>query len=524
MLQFICRHRIRIFLFLVLCPIFIAGSSPKSFAQQPVTGGVRWDPPIRVPSPEDTSSWFPDLAVDTRGQVHITWNETDHLRVKPDPSQGESVYYSVWDGENWSSFNDILPPQVDIIRHALAIDNNDVLHLVYGWFNMYYKQARSSRAWSATAWTSPVLVNSRRTTYMKDIAVFKDSLHIVYDDAGGDDDSLECPRCGDIFYRHSTNGGLTWSAPIALYPTGSGSARSQITVDKNGNLYITWDEGWDRFSGKDSPQKYGVFLYSTDGGNNWSPPTLVSYPNSTNVQLTIGANGQGGIMLVWRTISEKYPGIYYMWSTNWGKSWTPPRTLQGIIAKPFIHPFDKYTMATDSAGHIHLLVTGYVSTPQERPYGLYHFEWNGAQWSNPVPVYEDAWYPHYPQLVIKNGNQLYATWFLRAELWQSEISAPYQVWYAHGQAPAPAETPVPLPTPTPTPSPTPLPPTPTPLVRPSPTPSPTLDPALRHLNVPPGTTGAVFTEADDLLLLAKSLAPVVLIIAAIVIAVRLWRR
>jgi hypothetical protein len=179
-------------------------------------------------------------------------------------------------------------------------------------------------------------------------------------------------------------------------------------------------------------------------------------------------------------------------------------------------------MATDSAGNIHLLVNGLLSSDQDLP-GVYHFEWDGRNWSSPMPVYEGGWYPSYIHLLIDRGNQLHATWHIEENPW--EVTAPHQIWYAHGQSSSPSEIPTVQPTFTPTPEPkivetvtsTPSPTT-------SPTPTPTLDPDLLQGSVPPGATQSIYTETDDLLLLVKSVGPVALILTMVLIGVRIWRR
>ncbi|MCP4363469.1 MAG: exo-alpha-sialidase, partial [Chloroflexi bacterium] len=238
----------------------------------------------------------------------------------------ETVFYSVWDGQQWSPFNDIVVPGEGIVRHAIAVDAADNLHFVFGWLTMQHKQAPSNEALSAKAWTLPALVNSRRGTYMKDIAIYQDTLHVLYDDYGAGNVEGECPKCADIFYRRSPDRGLTWSEPISLFPTDHiGSARVQIEIDRTGTIYVTWDEGWDRLSDQRTPQKTGVYMYSADGGYTWSTPSIISYPNLSNTQLTVGSNGLGGVILVWRTESKDYPGIFYMWSEDYGQSWSPPQ-------------------------------------------------------------------------------------------------------------------------------------------------------------------------------------------------------
>ena len=146
-------HMARIFGASSLLLVLVFNHVPQGLAQQP-DSSVQWDKAMQIPSPEETSSWFPDLAVDSQGRVHVIWNETDHLGVKK-TNLIESVYYSMWDGKKWTPYNDVVPPQADIIRQAIAIDGYDVLHFVFGWLSMYYKQAHAGKATSAAAWTSP---------------------------------------------------------------------------------------------------------------------------------------------------------------------------------------------------------------------------------------------------------------------------------------------------------------------------------------------------------------------------------
>jgi hypothetical protein len=494
--------------------ISFLGFPATATAQDPETGVV-WDTPILIPSPEETSSWFPNLAVDSKGRVHVVWNETNHQLMnyaQPgddiNPQELEKVFYSVWDGQKWLPYNDIIPSQRDIIRQDITIDSQDTIHLVYGWLNVYYKQAAAGEARSAANWSEPKLINSRQSTYMTDIDAYKDVLHIVYDDRGAEEG--ECSNCADIFYRRSTDHGLTWTSPEILFPTTSGSGRAQLEIDKAGNLYVAWDEGWDRLQGGVAPQ-YSIYIHSRDEGQTWSSPTIVSYPSTGNSQLTVGADGQGGVMLVWR--NDTLGTYYYMWSTDYGESWSPPKNISGFFIEAY-NSFSMYDMETDSAGHIHLLIPGKPAIDQATTH-LYHLEWDGQSWSTPFPIYKESWYAQYPRLVIDRGNQLHATWYIREDLF--EDNTPHQVWYAHGQSLAPTETVVEVqPTATPLPTATAL-PTPTPI------PTSTVEPAVLQAAAPTQITDSLYTDYDEIFVLVQSLLPAIFIIGLIIIIVRMWR-
>lgn len=213
-------------------------------------------------------------------------------------------------------------------------------------------------------------------------------------------------------------------------------------------------------------------------------------------------------MLIWRATSPEYPNIYYMWSTDYGVSWSRPETIPGVVSREWNTDYDMYDLATDNAGHIHLLVTGYRSTKRIGPRGVLHLTWDGKGWSTPVPVFEGSWYPEYLHLVIDRGNQLHATWFIRQDPMDNTV--PHETWYAHGQSQALAETPAALPTRTP------IPPTPTRSTTATPTPYPTLNP--EDTGLPEG----LYTESDDVLQLAIALSPAAIVILMILAVKMGW--
>lgn len=392
------------------------------------------------------------MVVDQRGRVHLIWSDTAHGKQRdthnaPRATRAgpESLDYSIRENGQWSPPRSIAVGQQSIYRHSLAIDSNDMLHLLFrycpgGGLDLYYRQAPAAEGFAEGNWQHPSIINFRWNTNSGDIAARGDTLHMVFDDVGSQD--RKCYTCSDIYYRRSTDGGVTWSAPLSLRPSLEGGARERISVDAAGVLHVTWDEGWDRNSGAGEPQS-GVYMLSPDGGETWSEPTVIDWPKRNNALLTAGSDGKGGVLLVWRTTGADNPGIYFQWSTDWGASWSAPDAIPGISARSWSSPFDRYYAATDGSGHIHLLVSGRLDT-RKRP-GLYDLEWDGTQWAAPVAVYEGERVPEYAQILIDDSGGAHATWFVRAAEFGEE--KPHQVWYAHGRlnaAPPPKPAPQPV--------------------------------------------------------------------------------
>jgi hypothetical protein len=470
-----------------------------------------WSEPIPI-SPQGSWSWFPDLAIDVYGNPHLVWCWTKPLERN---DLEEQVLYSSRQGDTWQEPNDIVPPSADIERNAIATDQSGNIHLLFGGsayetFTIRYKRAPADKAWSAAAWTEPHLIN-QGLGYMGDIAVDSQGvIHIIYDDTRynllPDQQVL-----ADLYYRHSTDGGQTWSVPHLLYEAPLiGTARPYMEIDSHDVIHVTWDEGWDRLTDTNADEHYSLYTSSSDGGQTWAKPKLITYPDTEVVQLAVGSDGQGGVMLVWR--SMKLNQIFYQWSADGGQTWQEPNALPDILARPWSNPFDMYDMATDSNGHIHLLIVGRQSLEEEAEQGVYHLLWDGEQWSAPALVFaRPNLYPQYPKIVVHEGDQLHAAWFTwEGSVWEQDVVR--TIWYSQRQIAAPHLPLTPWPTTTPEPD---------PASRPTATKPPTPTPQQFNLEGS-GMPQGLYTDNDEWVQLAITLVPLILTVGALAAARMLW--
>jgi hypothetical protein len=336
----------------------------------------------------------------------------------------------------------------------------------------------------------------------------KETIHLVYEKWVFPEETRAIPKdrrteLTDIFYQRSTDGGITWTAPINLSRlTEAGAYRVQIKVDAQDTVHVSWDEGWDQQSLEGEPRE-GAYRFSKDGGKTWSPQITFSYPDSTNAQIAIGSDNQGSVLAVWQATSRNE--LFYTWSEDGGISWSPPGVIPGIFARAYNDTFfDAYEMETDSAGNIHLVAVGRSRLPESStdviPLRIYHLTWDGTSWLEPetLAVYTpNQGYPEYPRLAISEGNQLHVVWFTRGEQ--------FGVWYSSTQTDAPHQTPVPINTPTPTPL-----PTSTPIPPPTATPLPT--PEVSSADPPEG----LYTESR-VVRLAMAISPMFILVIIIAI-------
>jgi hypothetical protein len=493
--------------------------SAAGLISHPAAAQTNWSNPIII-SGDNTYSWFPDIAPDPYGGIHVTWCESTRLE---DGGELEQILYSFYDGRTWSSPNDLVPPNRDIARNAIAADQDGVLHMVYGGtannvpLRFLYSQSQVRTAWSAKSWSPPEMVNLG-ISYAGDIDVDSNKrLHIIYDDVYRQAGDTTSTNLSDIYYRQSDDNGITWSRSLALFPESStGSARTALHVDEQDILHVTWDEGWDRLTGTTGGAFHGIYMSSADGGATWSTAKVIDTPVSSVAQLTAGSNNRGGVMLVWRSVAS--PDLYYQWSPD-GKTWQDPVMFLTLNARPFSSPFDRYEMATDSGGNIHLIAVGsLIFTPTVL--GVYHMVWDGQAWSQPDLIYQDTLRaPEYPRIKVSQGNLVHAAWFTRElDANGAEIR---HVWYARTQTTSPRRQAKPIPTLEPT-----VTVTPTAEVQPTSTisPSPTR-PIVFPTQSPPPWPGlpTVYTENDYILVLAFILAPVVILLLILFAYIRLKR-
>jgi hypothetical protein len=196
-----------------------------------------------------------------------------------------------------------------------------------------------------------------------------------------------------------------------------------------------------------------VYARSRDGGLTWTKREFLPsqdrgvYDRSFEgtawrQQPAIGIDGRGQLLLVWREYGSN--AIYFQRSPD-GETWTAPEAVPGI-ARGIPRPFDRYDLAADSAGHLHLVAVGYPSG--SRTLALLHSEWNGYRWGEPNSIYvaSGAPYPEWPRIAVGNGNRLHVVWFGGDS---DQVSrTPNGIWYSTAQSSAPAIPSLPRPAPT----------------------------------------------------------------------------
>lgn len=467
-----------------------------------------WSQPLRL-----GDGWFPDIVADASGQLHLVYASA--LGDSANFAGYDVVMYTTSaDGVKWSTPIDIgARPQnsgSEVTRPYLITDRANNLHMTYRDTTVFYAQVPIPLAAQAGNWSLKAISQG----YFSVIGIdSRGRYHLAYTDNVVTD---QCPICYHLFYTYSDNSGQSWSSPTDVSSLPTGSAKPQMIIDEQDNLYLFWEAGTGGSYGQLVDPTIVLFSFSSDHGVTWSLPSQLSPPGERARHPGMGLDGEQNLVVVW--LDPQTDEVYYRVSRERGRGWTTATPIPGIWGGWGVYPgrLDHYVMALDSLGQLHLVLVGRTSTSQQS-LDLLHLVWNGEGWSAPEIIasfYGDV--PEWPEIAIANGNELHVSWFIRPEayIWSGGFGS--QVWYAHRTLDAPRFEQVLLPTLTPAPT-----PTEAPLLA-EPTPEPLSDAAAQAEEL--AFYGDITTENDEVLLILQSILPVLLFIGLSTTVIRRLQR
>jgi hypothetical protein len=449
---------------ILLCTLTMAVSVffwPVAVSEaSPVVASGGWSPPVAISGLDRRAGgWFPAIAADIYGQVHVVWNGRAPQRAPATSVEaGQRVsdaagwlIYAHSDGQRWSAPSEIaaIGDEGDALRSSLTTDQTGRLHMLYRGLDLRdpkvggaenepirYASVDSLLADRSQSWMPGPTVSRRNPAYFSDIVTDSaGTLHALTTEADGDKQYA-------VYYHRSEDGGRTWSVPVAIEQVLAVSRwRLQLKVGPNDDLHAVWECVDPDDPSSRVPVGF-VYARSTDHGQTWSttifspPKQAYIYPKlfegtRWRVQPAVGVDGRGQIVVVWREYETNL--LYFQRSTD-GRTWTDPARVGGV-ARGVARPFDRYDMATDSAGRLHLVMVAY---PDGSPtMALLHSEWLGYGWGQPEVILYAATapYPEWPRLVVGAGNVLHLAWFGGSA--DSVDRVPIGIWYSSKLTSAP---------------------------------------------------------------------------------------
>jgi hypothetical protein len=281
-------------------------------------GGATWGADTRL-TDDPNWSYIPSVAV-SGSEVHVVWED--------DRTQDAEVYHkcSTDGGTTWGP--DVLVttaagpqgmPSVAVVGGYVHVVWSDFT--LMGNTEIYYGRSTDG----GTTWGTPFQISiAGGFSTSPSIAAHESDVHIVWQDS----------RFGwynnEIYYRRSTDDGVTWSSELRLTEDTTFSNAPSVAMSGS-NVHVAWEEMRDG--------NFEIYYKrSTNGGQNWTSDTRLTNDTGDSHYPSLAASGSN-LHLVWQENRDGNEEVYYKISNDHGTSWDPDIRLtdeQNVSQNPSI--------------------------------------------------------------------------------------------------------------------------------------------------------------------------------------------
>jgi hypothetical protein len=280
------------------------GLEDEVYYQRSIDGGLTWQAAVPLTTNNGSFSGYPAMAL-LNDEVHVAW--TDQRNGHDD------IYYrkSSDGGTSWSVETRMTSDPGNSSFPSLSV-SGPAIHLVwtdnrFGEGEVYYRRSTNS----GQSWGDPVrLTNKNGDSVNASVSSSGNDVHVVWQD---DRDGNK-----EIYYKRSTDGGLTWGADVRMTNNSFASnAPSAVAMGKT--IIVVWSD-----LREGNAEIFG--LRSVDSGNTWSE--VIRFTNSPRESLQPKITMEGAFaFLVWHELHDGFANweVEGRLSTDGGVTWTPRR-------------------------------------------------------------------------------------------------------------------------------------------------------------------------------------------------------
>jgi len=243
--------------------------------------------------------------------VHTVWWDN-----RLDPINYE-IYYkrSTNAGLSWGADVRLTNNTGDSQYPSVSVSGS-VVHVAWqdsrnGNFEIYYKRSTDG----GLSWGADVrLTNASFESWQPSVTVAGSDVHIAWQDRRDLDD--------EIYYKRSTDEGVSWGADVRLTNNAAVSAIPSVSVS---GLYIhvAWDDTRDG-----NAEIY--YKRSTDGGESWGADTRLTNNSASSTSACVAVS-DSVVHVAWQDRRDEWE-IYYKRSSDGGVSWGPDIRLTNNAA------------------------------------------------------------------------------------------------------------------------------------------------------------------------------------------------
>jgi hypothetical protein len=265
---------------------------------------AQWQPDVRLTNNAATSYTSLNNArcvVANGDSVYVVWYD--------ERDGNAEIYYkrSTDGGVSWG-VDTRLTNNTSISQSPSVSVFSSVIHVVWqdnrdgGNHEIYYKRSTDGGInWG----TDTRLTNATNNSRLPSVSVSNSVVHVVWEDLR--DGNYE------IYYKRSTDGGVSWDADTRLTNDPANSLQSSVSVSIS-VVHVVWMDQRDG----DNPEIY--YKRSTDGGANWGADTKLTNNSDFSVYPSVTVSGSV-VHVVWYDTRDGDHEIYYKRSTDGGANW-----------------------------------------------------------------------------------------------------------------------------------------------------------------------------------------------------------
>jgi len=229
-------------------------------------------------------------------------------------------------------------------------------------------------------------------SWWPEIAIWKDSLYVAWRDLRD-----RSPSSGEVYFKRSLDGGITWSPDVKLSLADSG-ATGPVIVARHDTVIVAWQDY--------RHGSYIVIYYrrSTDAGATWGPEVLLSNWWRVSYDPTLALGDGGDVYAVWcdQTTTNK---LRFRRSTDYGTTWEPDTLVGPVYAGTLISPTLVF-----ARGVLHLIKDELIP-PWAWEVGYRRSTDRGLTWS-PVSILSenDSIHSFWPKIAADSTGGVYVSW------------------------------------------------------------------------------------------------------------------
>lgn len=277
------------------------------YYQRSIDGGVEWGPPIRL-TKDAAASVNPSIAAEANF-VHVAWWDDR------DGSPKVYVRSSRDAGATWGAKRRI-SQSPGAAFPSIAVQGSRVF-VVYVDVSVGHAEVYFTRSLDqGNSWATPVRLSALPwSSYTPTVAASGGNVYVAWTDTRV---AMTVDTLEEEYFRHSADGGITWDLEVRL-TRALGNSWAPSLAAQGEEVGIAWFDDrsgdWEIY-----------FKRSTDGGLTWSVDRRLTRSAGPSLRPSLARYGSALHLAYWdhRDGDEE---IYWLTSPDRGKSWSAPQRL-----------------------------------------------------------------------------------------------------------------------------------------------------------------------------------------------------